>query len=341
MNSLETTPETRWSGVRIAAASMGALTWLAASTGLTQAPPPGAAPEARRPQLFAPGVVSVGGLTTYRPSFSPDGRTVYFTVDVRGGYAIGVSQFTGGAWSPPELASFSGRWSDAEAFLSPDGSRLFFASQRPVAAGGPVREDYDIWVVERSRDGRLGEPRRLGGGVNTAANELYPSVSRSRTLYFSRSEGGERSDLWRASRSGSDFSAPERLPAPVNSEAREAGVHVSPDESYILFESTRAGGLGGTDIYRSDRLRSGWSEPWNLGAPVNSPAAETSATISPDGRTLFFTSSRRLPRPGIGAGLSLRELIDGATAPGSGREHIYFVPFAPYDQGAASSEGKR
>jgi hypothetical protein len=42
---------------------------------------------------------------------------------------------------------------------------------------------------------------------------------------------------------------------------------------------------------------------------------------------LYFTSGRRISRPGIGAGLSLRELVAGATAPGNGQQHIYWVPF--------------
>jgi Tol biopolymer transport system component len=129
-----------------------------------------------------------------------------------------------------------------------------------------------------------------------------------------------------------DFSAAERLPAPINSgvedaDVYEAGVFVAPDESYILFDSNRAGGLGNADIYRSDRRSSGWSTPQNLGAPINSAALETSATVSPDGKTLYFASAWRLARPGLGEGLRLRELVARAQGPGSGREHIYVVPF--------------
>jgi hypothetical protein len=50
--------------------------------------------------------------------------------------------------------------------------------------------------------------------------------------------------------------------------------------------------------------------------------------VSPDGRTLYFTSGRRISRPGIGAGLTLSALIAGATAPGNGQQHIYSIPLS-------------
>ena len=137
----------------------------------------------RDPFLFAPGAVSIGGLTTCRPTFSPDGRTVYFTVDARGGYVIAASRRRGLNWSQPELVSFSGQYSDAEAFLISDGSRLYFAPQRPLRAGEPAREDYDLWMVERGGDGRFGAPRHLGPAVNTARmNSTLPSAPQERSI---------------------------------------------------------------------------------------------------------------------------------------------------------------
>jgi hypothetical protein len=57
---------------------------------------------------------------------------------------IMVSHFRGGRWTKPEVASFSGRWRDIDPALSPDGRRLFFAPNRPVKEGEPVRKDFDV-----------------------------------------------------------------------------------------------------------------------------------------------------------------------------------------------------
>ncbi|HEY0115882.1 MAG TPA: hypothetical protein VGB54_09190 [Allosphingosinicella sp.] len=276
------------------------------------------------PQLLQPGVVSIGGITSYRPAFAPDGSAVYFTVEIGEDYAIAFSTLRRRTWSLPQLMPFSGSHSDAEPFLSPDGSRLFFTSQRPLRAGEPARSDYDIWYVDRLAAGRWGSPRHLGAPVNSAARELYPAVSRDGTLYFSRSDG-TGSDLWRAVRRGEGYAEPERLPEPVNSASREAGVYVHPDQRFIIFDSNRPGSAGGTDLYVSFRLETGWSEPRNLGPSVNSRANETSAMVSADGNSLYFASNRRTAQPRIGRDLPLAELIAQARRPGNGLFHVYQV----------------
>jgi Tol biopolymer transport system component len=70
------------------------------------------------------------------PAFTPDGRIVYYTMEVGADYVILVSRFQHGRWTQPEIASFSGKYSDAEPFMAPNGSKLFFASKRPLEAAG-------------------------------------------------------------------------------------------------------------------------------------------------------------------------------------------------------------
>ena len=274
------------------------------------------------PPFFAPGTITVGEATTYRPTFTPDGRTVYFSLEVPPDYVILESRFQGGRWNRPVIASFSGLRSDAEPFLSPDGSRLVFASKR-TASGS--KADYDLWWMERRGQG-WSDPRPVAS-VITDAQELYPAVSTDLTLYFARS-GPDGSDLWRARWTAQGYADPERLPAPVNSDSREAGIYVAPDQSFILFESNRAGGLGRTDLYISFARDGGWTEPRNLGAPFNSPSNETSPTLSPDGRTIYFTSDRRSANaPSIGRGHSYTQLLAALRQPGNGRWHIRLAPF--------------
>jgi hypothetical protein len=103
-------------------------------------------------------------------AFTPDGRTLYFSKNL--GNRVGVilvSHWSGGKWGTPAVAPFSGRFSDYDPFVAPDGSRLFWISNRPV--GGTAKDDYDIWMVEKQGDGwgppmHLPDPIKLNGSGN-------------------------------------------------------------------------------------------------------------------------------------------------------------------------------
>lgn len=91
-----------------------------------------------------------------------------------------------------------------------------------------------------------------------------------------------------------DWSAPVNLGAIVNSEEVELAPFISKDGLSLYFGSTRAGGLGGTDIWVSQRagVNEPWGPPQNLGAPINSPFNDNGAALSLDGHRLFFNSNR-------------------------------------------------
>ncbi|HSG27216.1 MAG TPA: hypothetical protein VLA34_01960, partial [Candidatus Krumholzibacterium sp.] len=75
----------------------------------------------------------------------------------------------------------------------------------------------------------------------------------------------------------------------VNTEYSEAHPFIAPDESYLIFNSRRPGGAGEGDLYVSYRLDDGsWTEAVNLEA-LNTPYGDWGATVSPDGKYLFFT----------------------------------------------------
>jgi Tol biopolymer transport system component len=74
----------------------------------------------------------------------------------------------------------------------------------------------------------------------------------------------------------------------VNSAAEEWDPFIAADESYLLFESDRAVGFGGTDIYVTFNRDGSWSQPVNLGPNINTKDYEVAARVSPDGRYIFF-----------------------------------------------------
>lgn len=180
--------------------------------------------------------------------------------------------------------------------------RLLFVSSRVVAGacGGP-----DIYLTKRRRGAWL-EPTNLGCDVNSAAGEAGPSLVTAGpdTLYFSstRPDGfaddpdgavSGDADIYASPVTAAGF-GPAVLVAGVNSASNDARPNVRRDGLELVFDSDRPGTLGGTDIYaaRRHRVWKPWSVPVNLGTAINSPTAESRASLSSDGRTLVFGSTR-------------------------------------------------
>src|SRR5579863_7669270 len=139
-----------------------------------------ATPPLPAPQIFAPGVIS-GPANDGAPSFTPDGRTLFFTRSGAGAGTILESHLVEGTWSTPEIASFSGQWNDQHAAIAPDGSFLVFTSTRPVpGVSGHVAH---LWRVARTADG-WGEPAHLPDTVNIGPRIFKPSVARDGSIYF-------------------------------------------------------------------------------------------------------------------------------------------------------------
>lgn len=261
-------------------------------------------------EVFAPGVIS-DSRWQYRITFTPDGKTAYYTV--ADGFFPGtrratimVSHLRDGAWSLPEVASFSGTYSDIDPFVSPDGQRLYFSSIRPV--DGVQRADLDIWVVERTPTG-WGEPFHLGPEVNTALDELYPSASADGTLYFGSGPFGPTPaadwNIYRAERSRGGFAPREMLSGAINTELPydpadptadwEFNPEISVDGHTLVFASLRPGGYGYGDLYVS-RLRDGeWTPAANLGPAVNTANDEFHPTLSRNGEELYFARTVFFP----------------------------------------------
>ena len=76
-------------------------------------------------------------------------------------------------------------------------------------------------------------------------------------------------------------------------------LHLSADQNSMIFSADRAGGFGLIDLWQTQRVGDGWSEPLNLGDGINSTEIESYPYLSQDGSELWFTSSSRLGYPGF------------------------------------------
>ena len=248
----------------------------------------------RTPVIFGEGVISTGDFESH-PAFAPDGRTLYFlkSTPTFSFWTIVVSRFANGRWTTPEVAPFSGRYSDADPFITADGKKLFFISNRP--APGKTTRDLDIWVMDKTENG-WSEPRNLGKPVNSDANEWYPTLASDGSLYFGSGRAGGRgaTDIYRSQFASGAYGEPENLGNAINTEFDEYEPLIAPDQSYLIFMAAGRsdGNSQSGDLFLSYRKDGTWTKAINMGNEINSPRNEYSPALSPDGKYFFFASAR-------------------------------------------------
>jgi Tol biopolymer transport system component len=286
-------------------------------------PVPGATP-----RIFAAGRVS-DALSNRDMAMSPRGGELFYTIQaVRGQVSMILRMYySGGVWSGPEMAPFSGRYGDLEPAYSASGDTLYFASNRPLREGDPMK-DYDIWMV-RKENGKWGEPARLDTVINSVKDEFYPSVARNGNLYFTREmkDGKGHEDIAVSEWKNGRYQLPYSLPETINTDRYEFNAFVDPDEQYLLFSSFgRSDELGGGDLYLSFKDRQGrWMQAIHLDSTINSNSIDFCPYVSPDGDYLFFTSGRMRVEPPFAKPLTFKDLQDLLGRPGNGLNDIYWV----------------
>lgn len=156
-------------------------------------------------------------------------------------------------------------------------------------------------------------PVNLGDSINTAYDEYWPSLSVDEQILVytvllpvnMRIQGKQRSrqeDFYVSYFRNGFWSKGVDMGPPLNTLDNEGAQTLTPDGRTMYFTAcNRPDGKGQCDIYVSYRQGDQWTEPENLGSPVNTSASEKQPSISPDGKTLFFASNR----PGSKGGLDI------------------------------------
>ena len=191
--------------------------------------------------------------------------------------------------------------------------KQFLNRMQPVNhADTEAMKDADWWIkfnlgciVLQKMPKNTGDPIPLGE-LNSAYNEFAPSeTADGSTLYFTsdrpgtnRKEvietGGYSEDIFVTHRDSlGHFSPPEPLPPPLNSLDDEGAATVSADgQTMFMSLCRRPDGVGDCDIYRSQLVGNTWTAPQNLGRPINTPAWDAEPSITADGLTMYFSSTR-------------------------------------------------
>ena len=160
---------------------------------------------------------------------------------------IFTSMSNGENWTTPQPVAFNTpEHEECHPSLSADGSRLYFASDRPGGEGG-----MDIYVSE-FEGGKWAEPINMGPSVNTPGNEVFPFIHDDGTLYFASDGWGGLGglDIFKSVENGEGiWKDSENLGTPYNSRKDDFGfvMNVLGTEGYL--NSSRDGGVGKDDIY--------------------------------------------------------------------------------------------
>lgn len=257
-----------------------------------------APPAADEPELFGAGLFSTSAWDFFL-AFSADQNRVLFcrANDDFSAYDIHETrQDPAGRWSTPTKPQFATTGSNADPHLTPDGGTVFFISNRPGPGEVGPQATYDIWYATREPDGEWGEGRRLPSSISVpGVDEWSPSAAANGNLYFGTERPGGHGglDLWIARRVDGVYQAPENLGDSINTAGNEVEPWIAPDESYLIFSArSRADSVGGFDLYGSRRVRGVWEQAHLLAHRVSSPWLDFNQSVSPDGRWLYFSSTR-------------------------------------------------
>ena len=258
-----------------------------------------------RIEIEALGTAVNSPFNDYAPVITADGAELFFTTrrpatereikkKSEGKERVFYSNydFTAKKWleseALPEVINNPNRFNSAVA-VSNDGQRLLIY-QDDQYGNGDIYESFlkgSFWS----------SPLPVSAPINTDAHESSASIAPSgQTIYFvSDREGGRgKRDIWSVSKNASgEWDTPKNLGRTINSTDDEESVFIHPDGRTLYFSSRGHGSTGGFDVYRSvwSELE-GWSEPENLGDPINTIGDDLFFVMTADGTQAYYASSR-------------------------------------------------
>lgn len=199
-----------------------------------------------------------------------------------------------GEWLPREElgAPVKSGYNEGAQCISPDGKYLLYTMCDADFGMGSC----DLYWAKRIGD-RWSRPRNFGAPVNTSSWESQPSMAADgMTVYFasSRPGGFGGMDIWKTTMTAEgEFSVPVNLGPAINTPGDDAAPFIHSDGRTLYFASNGRVGMGGYDLYYSTLQADGtWSEPVNMGYPINSPADEINVFINAHGTVAYIASDK-------------------------------------------------
>ena len=165
-----------------------------------------------------------------------------------------------------------------------------------------VNNQEDFYVAKMGVNGAWEKARFAPGKINTIENEgtnsVYFGAKEQLMFYTVCNQGGFGScDLFYSEMSNEKWGERKNMGEVVNSSQWDAQPSISGDGNKIIFSSARPGGMGGKDLWMTQKVNGAWAKPVNLGPTINTKLDEEAPFIHYDGVTLYFASNGH---PGYG-----------------------------------------
>jgi len=250
---------------------------------------------------LGPGVNST--YSEYAPLFSKNDSMVLFTSRRPINKKSKRSQTTYEYFEDIYYTSFkNGKWHESDIFPKPLNSKGNDASVALSSTGkelmlyrGKEKSGNIYMSIFNERKDKWGKPKKVINKINTKKfKETTLSFSNdSAIIYFvsNRSKGEGGKDIYFAKGKNGNWRKPKNIGAILNTEFDEEAVFLGRNDSTLYFSSKGHSSMGGYDIFKSYLLPDGrWTEPENLGFPVNSPDDDLFFSISDNGRFGYYAS---------------------------------------------------
>jgi outer membrane protein OmpA-like peptidoglycan-associated protein len=140
------------------------------------------------------------------------------------------------------------------------------------------------------------DPINLGPHINSPHSEYWPSLTAdNQTITFTVSDRKKHTpeDLYYSKKAKDKWLPAKNIGQPINTQKSEGAQSVSADGRTMVFTAClRKDGYGSCDIYIAHKTGNNWSKPKNIGQPINSRYKETQPSLSSDGQSIYFVSTR-------------------------------------------------
>lgn len=179
----------------------------------------------------------------------------------------------------PEINNASANYNPV---ISPDGNAIYYMTE--------LKFYHAIYMAEKV-DGEWQSPYNLTPDLRSDGDLFTNFISHNGENLLLNRETNFNSNIFISQKEGDAWGIPKEIGNKINTKFWESHASISPDGNILYFASNSNDGLGGTDIYISNRQSNGnWSEPVNLGKTINTPLNEDRPMIAADGKKLFFSS---------------------------------------------------
>jgi outer membrane protein OmpA-like peptidoglycan-associated protein len=237
--------------------------------------------------------------TEYNPVVSADESVLAFTAlrpntgRTRSGdkfiEEIYVAYNKSGNWSEPNVVPLASQYNVGTAGISADGQKM-------VVFMGGATDPGNLFLVTKSGD-TWSKPSILSPTINSSGLESTSSLTPDgKVIYFASDRQGGRGglDIWKIEmKNDGKWSAPINLGPDINTKDNEDAPFIHPDQKTLFFTSDGHATIGGRDIFKTSLVNGKWTNPENMGYPVNTTSNDNYFTLLADGKRAYFSSDRK------------------------------------------------